>query len=50
MNGKYKMCVQNIAAKPDEDKFLYRPRHARADNIKEEYSRRKLQDCRPCEI
>jgi hypothetical protein len=42
MNGKYKICVQNIAAKAEWYKLLYRPRRAKADNIKEEYSRRKL--------
>jgi len=37
------MCVQNIAAKPEEHKLLCRPRCARADNIKEEYSREKFE-------
>jgi hypothetical protein len=37
------MCVQNIAQKPDERKLLCRPRRARADDIKEEYSRRNYE-------
>jgi len=42
MNGKYKLCVQNIGAKSDKRKLLFRHRRARADNIKEKYSRREL--------
>jgi hypothetical protein len=43
MDGKVKMCVQNIAAKPEEFKLFCRHRRARADNIKEEYSRKKYE-------